>query len=429
MTTKMINRTAAPDLQIPETVSLGAYRQLTLGNGVPVYIADNNTEDVVKIELCFPAGRWYEPSPMLSRAVCRLLTKGTSRFSSKELADRIEFYGASVETANGQDYTSVKIFSLGKYLPEIMPLVGEMLQDASMPPEELQLFQKKQLQKLQVGLRNTDFVANRTMHAALFGAQHPYGYAVDADMIRALDTTSMRNFSRQHYQPGLATVFLSGNLTDATIQELERSVGSQTAEPITGAHQRSLHSAEEQQILVPNAESVQSSIRIASLTIGKDHPDYAPLNVANTVLGGYFGSRLMSNIREDKGYTYGIYSLIRHHHNGSYFVIDTEVGNEVCRAAVDEIYAEMKQLAEVPVDNNELTVVRNYMLGSLIRATDGSFNRIQVIRNMVMSGLDFEYFDRLVTAVQRTRPEQIQELAGKYLDPTKQKEIICGQPI
>ena len=123
---------------------------------------------------------------MLSRAVCRLLTKGTSRFSSKELADRIEFYGASVETANGQDYTSVKIFSLGKYLPEIMPQVGEMLQDASMPPEELQLFQKKQLQKLQIGLRNTDFVANRTMHAALFGDQHPYGYAVDADMIRAL---------------------------------------------------------------------------------------------------------------------------------------------------------------------------------------------------------------------------------------------------
>ena len=159
--------------------------------------------------------------PCSAGAVCRLLTKGTSRFSSKELADRIEFYGASVETANGQDYTSVKIFSLGKYLGD-HALVGEIFAGRLHAARRTAVVSEKQLQKLQ-GLRNTDFVANRTMHAALFGDQHPYGYAVDADMIRALDTTSMRNFSRQHYQPGLATVFLSGNITDATIQELERS--------------------------------------------------------------------------------------------------------------------------------------------------------------------------------------------------------------
>lgn len=428
MTTNDLLRAQAPPLQIADQVLLGNYRLHTLSNGIAVYITDNDTEDVVKIEMAYPAGRWYEPGKMVSRAVCRLLTKGTTRYSSKELADRIDFYGASVETANGHDHTSVKIFSLGKYLKEILPLVREILDDADFPEEELDLFRKKQIQKLQVGLQNTDFVANRKFNEVVFGVDHPYGYKVELPVIESLHRVNLLNFARKHYSPANAILFVSGKITPGVLELLETHLGSAKgshpeAEP---AHTANVHP--DQQFLELNTESVQSSIRIGGLTIGKQHPDYPELNVANTVLGGYFGSRLMSNIREDKGFTYGIYSMIRHYRHGSYFAVDTEVGNEVCAAAVEEIYLEMEKMGREPVGSDELLVVRNYMMGSLIRATDGSMNRIQVIRNMVLSDLDFNYFTNLVDAIKTITPERIMELSQLYFRPGQYKEIICGNP-
>ena len=427
MSTILTNRTEAPSLHIPDSVALGTFREERLSNGVPVYSTQHTEEDVVKLELTFHAGRWYEPAAMMSRATCSLLTKGTSNYSSKELADRIEFYGASVDTSNGHDNTSVKIFTLGRYLGEVLPLVREMLLDASFPEQEFEQFRQKQVQKLQVGLQNTDFVANRKLHEVLFGAKHPYGYMATMELIASLDRQQLLDFSRKAYQPANAMVFASGNTTPGTISLLEQYFGDGAA-TLTASPQHALETDPGTRFLELNDRSVQSSVRIGGLTINKQHPDFPALNVANTVLGGYFGSRLMSNIREEKGYTYGIYSMIRHHQHGSYFVIDTETGNEVCRQAVEETYKEMRLLATEPVDMEELDVVKNYMMGSLIRATDGSFNRIQVIRNMVLSGLDFDYFTRLAEAVRSSTPETVMEMSRRYLQPELYKEIISGQP-
>ncbi|MBC8045341.1 MAG: insulinase family protein, partial [Fimbriimonadaceae bacterium] len=173
-------------------------------------------------------------------------------------------------------------------------------------------------------------------------------------------------------------------------------------------------------------DSVQSSVRIGCISISKHHPDFPELNVLNTIFGGYFGSRLMSNIRENKGYTYGIHSYITHLKHASYFAVDTEVGNEVCKNAIAEVYKEMNLLKSIQIDAEELNVVKNYMLGTLLRATDGPFNRINIIRNIVLSDLDFSYFDSLVHAIKTVTPERLKELANKYLVKEHMKEIICG---
>lgn len=429
MNKSAVNRQQAPALQVADKVELGRFEQYRLTNGVPVYFTHSDGEDIVKIECAFAAGRWYEPAPMVSRATIRLLTQGTSTHSSKQLADEIEFYGASVDTDNGHDHTSVKIFVLRKHLSKVLPLVKEMLEDAIFPEEELNLFKSKQVQKLRVGLQNTDFVANRTMHEKLFGPDHPYGYAVNEDIIAGLNRAQLLAFSSTYYQPARATLFLSGNITLDVLQELETHFGSQSPAPAITKPTFDLGTAEEQEFLVLNEQSVQSSIRFGGLTINKHHEDFPALNVANTVLGGYFGSRLMSNIREEKGYTYGIFSMIKHHREASFFVVDTEVGNEVCQPAVEEIMKEMDKLCHHEIDDQELTVVRNYMTGSLIRATDGPFNRIKVIRNMVLSDLDVGYFSRLVEAVQQASPASIREMADRYLQPGMYKRIICGNPV
>jgi predicted Zn-dependent peptidase len=173
-------------------------------------------------------------------------------------------------------------------------------------------------------------------------------------------------------------------------------------------------------------DSVQSSVRIGCISIAKNHADFPELNILNTVFGGYFGSRLMRNIREDKGYTYGIHSYITHFEHASYFVIDTEVGNEVCKAAMDEIYHELETMRTVQVTGEELLTVKNYMLGSLLRATDGPFNRISAIRNSVLSGLDEMYFTRLVDAIKHITPERLKDLSNIYFANENMQEVICG---
>ena len=171
----MINRNSAPELQLIDRLDINNYKKTSLSNGVDVYYVDSNQEELIRIELRFRAGRWYEPQQAVSRAVCNLMRKGTIQKSAKQIADIVEFYGAHLDVQSGQDYTSMMIFCLSKHLEKIMPVAEEILLEANFPEEELALFIQKQQQKLRINAQNTDFHANRKFSNVLFGSQHPYG--------------------------------------------------------------------------------------------------------------------------------------------------------------------------------------------------------------------------------------------------------------
>lgn len=426
----IINRIDAPELKNIERLEINNFNSFQLSNGVPVYYVEAPEEELVRVEMRFKAGRWYEPQQGISRATCNLMKKGTSKHNSKQLSDAVEFYGAHLETQHGQDFTSVEILTLDKYLHHILPVAEEILTDATFPEEELNLFIERQKQKLRINAQNTDFHANRKFSNVLFGENHPYGYALTEHDLDQLSKDTLLNYHRRSYVPGNAHLFMAGKITEHTFQLIEKYIGQyQPAEKSVSATDKSIHTATENKFFIEKNDSVQSSIRIGNITISKTHPDYPGLNVLNTLFGGYFGSRLMDNIREDKGYTYGIYSSIQHYDHSSYFSIETEVGNEVCEAALKEIYYEIDQIRSVLTDDEELTIVKNYMMGSLLRATDGPYNRINVIKNIVMSGLDTSYFANLVNAIKTITPEKIMELANKYLVAEHMKEIVCGKKI
>ena len=426
----MINRNSAPELQLIDRLDINNYKKTSLSNGVDVYYVDSNQEELIRIELRFRAGRWYEPQQAVSRAVCNLMRKGTIQKSAKQIADIVEFYGAHLDVQSGQDYTSMMIFCLSKHLEKIMPVAEEILLEANFPEEELALFIQKQQQKLRINAQNTDFHANRKFSNVLFGSQHPYGYVVNESTFDALTADTLLQFCRKHYSPGDATIFMAGNITSSTLPLIEKHFGKHKGVgKIIAATDKSIHTAFEHKHFIDKDDSVQSSVRIGTLSIPKTHPDFAELNVLNTAFGGYFGSRLMTNIREDKGYTYGIYSSITHLVHASYFSVETEVGNEVCAAAIAEVYKEMDVLKTTLIDDEELTIIKNYMMGGLLRATDGPFNRINVIKNMVMSNLTTEYFDGLAHAIKHVDAERLMELANKYFDYETMKEVICGKKI
>lgn len=423
----MMNRVLQPELKRIESVRLNNFKIVHLDNAIPVYITDGTEEDLVKIELRFPAGRWYETTAGQSHAAAALMKKGTHTKSALQIAEAIEFYGAQLDTNTGNDTTSVNLFCLGKHIHHVLPLVTEILNDAIYPESEIELYKQRKKQRFLISSQNTDFHAGRKFSEVLFGKKHPYGYALQIADIDAIEQEQIQKFYSEHYVTGNTKIFMSGNIKEETIKLLNTEFGKSVKKKIpVSATDKSLHASADKEFYTELSQSVQSSVRIGCISIGKDHPHFPQLNVLNTVFGGYFGSRLMSNIREDKGYTYGIHSYISHLNHASYFAIETETGNEVCKDAIVEIYKEMDLLQTRQIAADELTTVKNYMLGSLLRATDGPFNRMSVIRNIILSGLEPSYFQTLIEAIKTVTPERLQDLAQMYLVKENMKEVICG---
>ena len=183
--------------------------------------------------------------------------------------------------------------------------------------------------------------------------------------------------------------------------------------------------AEEKKYRVTNdAEGVQGAIRIARPFPTRTHPDFKKSMVLNVLFGGYFGSRLMTNIREEKGYTYGITSYLQSHLDAAAWMITTEAGKDVSEATITEVYNEMELLRNEPPDEEELLLVKNYMMGLNLGYIDGPFNNISRWKSLILNGLDEEFFNDTIRQVKTVTAEELHELANKYLNPEDFFELV-----
>ena len=297
-------------------------------------------------------------------------------------------------------------------------MISELLQEAVFPAEELAIYQQNAKQRLSVGLQKSDFVAGRLIDASLFGRNHPYGkYSelVDYDM---LQRAQLQQFYKRYYKEGHCVIFVSGKLPADIGQLLDRHFGTL---PLKPHHQAApvVHpvqpSATLKQRVINDEQGVQGSIRIARHFPNRHHPDFQKMMVLNTLFGGFFGSRLMANIREEKGYTYGIYSYLLNHVHQSGLMISTEAGRDVCEATIHEVYAEMEGLCQEPVEEEELQVTRSFMIGSILGDLDGPFQVLSRWKNLVLNGLDEAYFYRGIQTIKTITAAELQEVANKYL--------------
>jgi predicted Zn-dependent peptidase len=198
---------------------------------------------------------------------------------------------------------------------------------------------------------------------------------------------------------------------------LNKKVIADVTHPIVSA-------AQKQYSVVNDASSVQGSIRIARHFPNRHHPDFAPTQVLNNIFGGFFGSRLMRNIREDKGYTYGIHSYIQNHVQQCAWMISTDAGKDVCKPTIEEVYKEMKILREELVSEDELKLVKNYVLGGLLGDLDGPFQIIARWKSYILNDLTDAYFYNTIDVVKSIQPEQLKTLAEQYLKPEDFYELV-----
>jgi predicted Zn-dependent peptidase len=429
----MLNRTIPPvihhaiefDLVLPDC------KRFWLDNGVPVLAVDAGVEEVLQIEWVFEAGNSFESENMVAAATNHLLKNGTTTRTAFEINEQTDYFGAYLNRSCYNETAVVTLHTLAKHLPKLMPVVTDIFTNSNFPQEELNVFVQNSRQRLSVNLRKSDFVANREMDVILYGKDHPYGKYSSYEAMDALTRDQLTAFYSQYYQQGNLAIFVSGKLPQDIEEQLNNAFGHlplkgyKPAKVIVEAGQKP--DPENRVIRLENDKTgVQGSIRMAMPFANRHHPDFQKLQMLNNVFGGYFGSRLMSNIREEKGYTYGIHSFIQSHIGQSALVISTEAGRDVCEAAIKEVYYEMKQLREEPVDEEELLLVRNYMIGSILGTLDGPFQIMGRWKNYYLNGIEEgkDYFNQAVESIKTVSALELQELANKYLHDARFYEMV-----
>lgn len=424
------DRTVAPPLREIESIRLPAIERLTLSNGIPVVSIHAGSQDVTKVELIFSAGRWQEPKRAVAATTSKLLMEGTGHRTAQQVAEAFEFYGASISADATIDYAQVSLFSLNKHLDSLFPVLYEVIYEATFPDKELTTFIQNSKQRLLVNLQKVDFLAHKAFNEQLYSANYPSGYTTSPEDYDRIDSGILRSFHASHYRNGNFKIMVAGKITDPLFYLLEQYFGKHTINDTGSAgYSHAMEKTNGGKLFTEKKDAVQSGIRMGKMLVNKLHPDYPALRVLNTILGGYFGSRLMQNLREDKGYCYGVHSSISSYLHDAHFYVTTEVAGEVTWDAVKEIYAEINRLRSEPVSMEELQLVKNYLLGVYLADVDGAFSVAEVIRGLEVYGLKEDFFYRLIDTIRSVTPESVQQLAVKYLDPGSMLEVVAGNPV
>lgn len=428
LSTSQAFRTQVPTYHTVTDVNFPQADLIRLSNGIPVYSIRAGTQEVVKIELLVGAGIRHQQQPLIATAVNDMLDEGIPGYSAEALAEELDYYGAFIETETAHDTASLTLWSLNRHLNSTLPLVRDMLYTPTFLETELDIYRANRRQKFLVDSGKVSVLARRNFTELLFGPTHPYGTKAELSDFDRLNRQVIVDFHKQYYTPENTTLVVSGMVTDEVLKNLEECFGKLQAgnhAPSTPLIAPQTHNELKHTILKEDA--IQSAIRVGRILFNRTHADYNGMQVLNTVLGGYFGSRLMANIREDKGYTYGIGSGIVSLQEGGYFVISTEVGVDVTNATLFEIGIEINRLQQDLIPAEELDLVRNYMTGVFLRSTDGPFALADRLKALLGYQLDYSYYKNYLNTIRNITAEELRTLAQRYLDPQTLTELVAGR--
>lgn len=423
----MLNRTIAPEFKQVNEINFIAPKAQQLTNGIKVFTVNAGEQELVRIEFIFENVNYNQSKPLQAVTVNSLINNGTKTLTAKEIAEKVDYYGAFLQTEYGADHTTITLHSLNKHLVSVLPIVWSIFNESIFPQQELEIFIQNQKQKLQVNLQKNDFLARKTFANTIFG-HTAYGSDIAAADYDILNREDLLAYFKAAYKPENCVIIAAGKFEDKEFQLLDQVFGNSWGnEEESVVNQFHFSAVEGSEIYIEKDEAVQSALRLGNLTINRTHQDFAKLQILNTLLGGYFGSRLMANIREDKGYTYGIGSGIASLKHAGYFFIATEVGTAVCSDALAEIEKEINLLKTDLVLPQELDLVRNYMLGSLLGSLENAFSHADKFKNLYFSGLDYSYYQNYIHTVKTISPEEINTVANQYLNWTAMTKVVVGK--
>ncbi len=417
----------APDITAFFPDEMPVVRVLVLANNIKVYYIEDRTQEVVRIEFILPAGIAAEKRPVTASATNAMLQEGTINHSARELNEIIDYHGAFIGTNFDSDNAGLVSVGLTKHFEKLVELSSEMIFTSVFPEEELQIYLERRLESFRIQKSRVNHIATTRFQEYLFGTDHPYGRRVEEMHFKSISGRSLKEFHADFYNPSNLSIIVSGLMPVNGADIFDKYIGSFSCQSCNIVHPNQLDfSYKGGSERIKRKDSVQAAIKIGRPVINKLHPDYKGLKIVATILGGYFGSRLMKNIREDKGFSYGISAGISSMIGSGYFIVSTEVANKYVKDTLKAIYHEMNTLRTIPIEKRELELVQNYLYGDIMRLFDGPFTTAETLRSMLVFGLDFSYFSEMSDKIRNISPDEIIYLAKTYLPEENMTEIVAG---
>ncbi|NIJ55388.1 M16 family metallopeptidase [Dyadobacter arcticus] len=422
-----LDRTIAPDFKVINSVNLPEPKTYNLDNGIALHVINIGEQPVIRLECIFEAGSWYEKHIGASYFAIKMLSEGTVNMTSQEISESFDRLGAFTEMTHTADRIGVVVYCLSRFLPEVLSLVSQLISDASFPEKELQELRNITIQNLKVNKEKNAYLATTEFREKLFGIDHPYGQSQDEINITKLSIDSILEHYNRFVKSGRFTVVLAGQVAESDVRVVNETLGRSqyTIDAYNGIFAPSV-SYQNTEALVEKPESVQSSIRMGRILFNRHHEDYFKMLVTNEILGGYFGSRLMKNIREEKGLTYGISSYLVTLRNEGYFMIGTDVKKEFTQQTIGEIKKEIHKLQNELVTEEELTTVKNFMAGEFAGSLNTAFEVADRQKVLLLDGLPADFYNHYIDNIHATTSEDVLLMAKRYLQPEDMLTVIAG---
>lgn len=417
----MLDRTSAPSFVQAKNFSLPDTQPITLSNGLKLFFITGVQQEVIKIELLFSAGRWYEPAPGVSHFTSQMLEKGTKNKNALDLAEAFESLGAHIDIGAGPDIAEVSLYALTKNWQDAFALMVEMVQYPAFDAEELDILKSIYLENLKVNLAKNSFVASQVIRRNLFG-NHPYGISIEEKDVEKINVDQLAGYHVGRMHPMAAFVTASETVNR---EHLAKSLGV-FGKAVSGGGSSSVVTGGKMKEFVDKEGSVQSSLRLGKRIVSKSHADFPHMLLLNHILGGYFGSRLMKNIREEKGLTYGIHSSLNALQQDGFFAIGADVNRDNRDLAMDEISREMVRLSKEPIGDEEMRTAVNHFLGALQLEVANPFSVTEKVKNVYLNKLPADYYQVLFDKVRSATPTAMMEIADKHFQQDQLYRVSVG---
>lgn len=422
-----LNRLLAPNVQTIENIKFPKEQKIDLKNGLPLYLLDGGTQDVLKIDILLPAGAAYAQKRLIAPLTGLMLNEGTEQKSAHKIAEIFDFYGAYFQPTVEKDHATLGLVTLNKHISNTLPTFYEAISQSNFPEKEFNNLIERRRQKFLVESEKTSFLAREAFFSQLFGESHRYGKQAKESDYLTTSRDEVFDFYKKQYHNTPFKIIVSGKINSTEINLIKDifetiNIGDHSDINIQKPNSNIIN----EPIIIEKPNAVQSSIRMGILTPNKNHTDYIGLKILTTILGGYFGSRLMKNIREEKGYTYGIHAMQVSLQNSGYMAIAADVMANKTKEAIIEIKKEINKLCTDLVSSNEINLVKNYMMGELLQMFDGPITSSEAFKAALEYNLGFEYYSNLKQQILEITPKEIQKLAIKYFDLNKFVTVIAG---
>lgn len=415
-----------PEVKVPQSVAIRRPDITRLSNGADVYLLDIPEQPVIRVSFVFRAGTSLQRQPFSASAAANLLAEGSALHDARHIAERLDYFGSYYDVTIDHDYAVVTFASLSKFFAKTLEVAGEILTMPAFPAEEVAVYAGKHRQRLGLERRKVSFRAREIFAKTLFGPQHPYGVSYPEYRYNDLTRDVLEEFYKGHYVSGNCFIVASGRVGDTEKDllldfALNLNCGDGAMAPLFPAPETEVLEFE------GHEGAVQSAIRIGRLFHTRMHPDFIPMQVVTAILGGYFGSRLVRNLREERGYTYGVFAGMVNMECEGYIAVATEVARDATVDSVAQIYLEMERLATEEVSQEELQIVKNIMTGEVMRILDGPFGIADVTIENIQNGTDNLYLEHFMEEVREINPAKVLEVASKYLDPAAFSTVVVGE--